>query len=509
MRKIKFLLITLFLLEALATIAQNYHPTLVANRCMYYRYASFNVAYDYYYKVLEDDTLINCLRYKRILRQSDDSVFKSKKYYLMREDTIQKRIYRYDNGQETLLYDFSVPLFSNFYVGGYPYILVQIDTVNTSLGTRKMYRYKENLSSPKTFNIIESIGSTIDFSMVFNIVSDPSYILKCFYAQNRLSYSYGSTSNCLDSILPKPNIIVKKVCHSDTIIFSSDISYATSWDWEFRKQSDNSFVTSTVQNPVMLFADTGNYKIQLIIGSDTAIKHIYVSPPIELDFNLGNDTTLCVGDSIVLEHKGTKYNCYQWQNFSTSATYTAKQTGLYVVTATNDDFCQLRDSIFVIFTSPTKPLITRIGDTLFASQGDYIKYQWYKDGQQITFDTLHYTIRASDGNYKVYVTSPLGCSTFSETYNTTNIIEHIKNDIKVYPNPTSGTLHIELPGVSQESIHTIRLINTIGQPVYIKHYSSRGSNTATLQFKGLSNGLYTLELTTNTQTYLTRITIIQ
>lgn len=385
---------------------------------------------------------------------------------------------------------------------------------------------RDTLYSPPNGNWLLARPRGIQYTpdnRILVVVDDSNYLssieypdsINCVYVERSIDLgnkiSTGGLPNFISNYFERPRIEFgyRRDCLSDTFRFNSNDTLNRN-SWRFKRLSDNTTLTSSVQNPVQRFTDTGHYEVRLIIGVDTVTKIIYSSVPMQVDFDLGKDTSLCDGDSLVLQPSfGSGYFCYQWQNYSTAPAFTAKQTGLYVVTATNNDFCQVQDSIYINFIKPLKPLITRIGDTLFASQGDYLKYQWYKDGQHITSDTLRYTVRTSDGNYKVHVTSPQGCSTFSETYNTTNIIEQIKSDIKVYPNPTSGALHIELPYAGQESIQTVRLINTIGQPVYTKSYSGRGSNTVTLQCKELSNGLYTLELTANTQTYLTRITIIQ
>lgn len=63
--------------------------------------------------------------------------------------------------------------------------------------------------------------------------------------------------------------------------------------------------------------------------------------------NLGNDKTLCEGQSVVLNASTTNAS-YLWQNNSSNATLTATQSGLYWVEVTSNN-CSSRDSIQLTF----------------------------------------------------------------------------------------------------------------------------------------------------------------
>ncbi len=63
--------------------------------------------------------------------------------------------------------------------------------------------------------------------------------------------------------------------------------------------------------------------------------------------NLGNDSTLCVGDEVLLNAGDTASNrTYVWQDNSTKAQYSATQSGQYFVSVTSGDCPAISDTIF-------------------------------------------------------------------------------------------------------------------------------------------------------------------
>lgn len=102
--------------------------------------------------------------------------------------------------------------------------------------------------------------------------------------------------------------------------------------------------------------------------------------------NLGPDTVLCKGDSMVL-HAGAAFSTYQWQDGSTDSVFTVAQPGLYFVQVS--DAC---DGIFsdTVIVSPHPPIPFDAGpdrikcnnDTiqLHATPG-FLKYAWLPDYQ--------------------------------------------------------------------------------------------------------------------------------
>jgi hypothetical protein len=112
--------------------------------------------------------------------------------------------------------------------------------------------------------------------------------------------------------------------------------------------------------------------------------------------NLGPDTTLCFGDSIILKAPAG-YNNYRWQDNSTDTLINAKNSGIYMLSARSSLGCLVRDTVAVnVKPWPAAPEIladTVIcqGDTLFlAVQGaPDAKFTWFSpDGLQFDADSL-------------------------------------------------------------------------------------------------------------------------
>ena len=102
-----------------------------------------------------------------------------------------------------------------------------------------------------------------------------------------------------------------KVCLGDTITFTdSTTNNPTSWNWDFGDGN-----SSTAQNPTHVYATAGTYDVKLVVTnaytSDSIFKtgYIMINAPPTLD--LGNDTSICQGDSVLLD-AGAGHTNYLW-----------------------------------------------------------------------------------------------------------------------------------------------------------------------------------------------------
>lgn len=138
---------------------------------------------------------------------------------------------------------------------------------------------------------------------------------------------------------------------------------------------------------------------------------------------------------------------------------------------------------------PTTPIISLVGNILHsdAISGN----QWYDQIGSISAATNQdYTVTVN-GDYYVFVTL-LGCS--SEQSNTINVvltgIDVIDNDrtIKVYPNPVSNELIIEIAG-NNEKIN-FDILNAIGQVVFKGNLVEK----TTVQTSNFVLGVYLIKL---------------
>ncbi|MFI5172660.1 MAG: PKD domain-containing protein [Chitinophagales bacterium] len=107
------------------------------------------------------------------------------------------------------------------------------------------------------------------------------------------------------------------------------------------------------------------------------------------------------------------------------------------------------------------PFIAEIsydGELLTASAGEI--YQWFLNDVEITDANDQTYIPLEDGNYKVSVTSAEGCTDISNAYlvDITGLSNITESNIRIYPNPSNGDVHLEFGGASA----TLKLFNATG-----------------------------------------------
>ena len=136
--------------------------------------------------------------------------------------------------------------------------------------------------------------------------------------------------------------------------------------------------------------------------------------------------------------------------------------------------------------------VNQSGSTLNAVQSGAV-YQWLdcEDNlNQIAGATSQIFAAQLNGSYAVLIS--LGdCSDTSECIDIKNVgLDQIAsgNGVLIYPNPSNGYFQIN----SKNSIHSIRVINNLGQTVYSNSYPERKS-TIELALS-LASGLYSVEI---------------
>jgi gliding motility-associated-like protein len=159
----------------------------------------------------------------------------------------------------------------------------------------------------------------------------------------------------------------------------------------------------------MLQTTSGIYKdtLQTFLGCDSIITtNLQVNPKPKP--NLGQDRNICFGTPIKLA-PGT-YNSYEWQDLSTSPTFTVIDTGLYWVSVTNSFNCTARDSIRINEVKPTPKNFLKKIDSICSyeklvvqSLKNYNYYQWS------TGESVNKINVLVPGKYSLKVTDINGC----------------------------------------------------------------------------------------------------
>ncbi|MEI7803670.1 MAG: hypothetical protein WCI97_13530, partial [Bacteroidota bacterium] len=182
---------------------------------------------------------------------------------------------------------------------------------------------------------------------------------------------------------------------------------------------------------------TGTYSVTVTVGNCTplndAIVVSYNTAPL---VNLGNDTSLCTGQSLLFDATLAGAS-YLWQNATVNATLNAISTGNYAVTITDINGCTNNDNINVTFNNP--PVVNLGNDTTLCGTQTLLRnvataggsYSW-----QDASANSSYTVTVA-GTYYVSVTAN-NCSstdTIHVLYNNPPTV-FIGNDTTLCPGQT-------------------------------------------------------------------------
>ncbi len=211
---------------------------------------------------------------------------------------------------------------------------------------------------------------------------------------------------------------VVDTCFGDaTHFFVTDSLTFTSFYWDFDDPASGAANTSNLPSPYHTFTAPGTYDVMLIAdyrcGSDTVNKTVTI-----IDVNAtatATPTTICYGDSVILDVTGTpSANVYTWNNglgVGQSHIVTPMVNTTYIVTASNGG-CFAYDTVDVVVDSvinpailPTNPSICA-GDSVSLTVSGGNTYLWSNGMTQGTI-TVSPSVTTT---YSVTATSSSGCT---------------------------------------------------------------------------------------------------
>ena len=179
-------------------------------------------------------------------------------------------------------------------------------------------------------------------SFFLGAINNPNALgIACNYIDNAVSLNGRRSRLGLPTFIQShfnPQFTYIDPCVGDsTFFFITSTNSLDSVHWNFGDSSSGISNTSTDFNPYHLFNAPGIYNVQLTkytsactsVFSRTVIITV-PSPPVDL----GNDTILCSGVSLVL-NAGTPNSTYLWQDSSTNSSFTVSFPGIYWVERSN------------------------------------------------------------------------------------------------------------------------------------------------------------------------------
>jgi hypothetical protein len=191
--------------------------------------------------------------------------------------------------------------------------------------------------------------------------------------------------------------------------------------------------------------------------------------------------------------QGSGYNWYLYGSFlpnyttrciniQSSGQYSVKMTDVFGCVGTTSD---------TVFAEPFVPVVTAQNGSLCAPEGGS-NYQWYLNGALLAGQTSNCITNLVFGNYYLQMTDAYGCEGVSTPLVTSNKEANTFIDpIRVYPNPTTGELQIDLPE-QMKLISAIQIFDINGKHMLPKNTDS----SRNLNIEHLSSGVYWIQLTT-------------
>jgi type IX secretion system substrate protein/PKD domain-containing protein len=233
------------------------------------------------------------------------------------------------------------------------------------------------------------------------------------------------------------------------------------------------------------------------------------------DVNLGEDQTICEGETITLS--AGIYSSYLWNNGSTTQDIEVNTEGTYSLTVTDINGCKNSDDIYIsILPLPVSDFMYSVNqlEVSFANVSISADSYLWNFGDSITSIEINpiHTYEAS-GDYNITLTASsnnCGDSTIIKTINVTGTSILGNNDINkinIYPNPSTGLITIELKDYKQ-TVLDLEVINSAGLKVFSKLVNINNS-FGHINLNELSEGIYTLKLHTKNWIKTKRFILIE
>ena len=326
---------------------------------------------------------------------------------------------------------------------------------------------------------------------VHTYAADSTYNV-CLITTNACSSDTSCTSVTVAASTCTPATAGFTSAPSGLIVAFNDASTDPSaWNWDFGDGN-----TSTEQNPTNTYTVAGTYTVCLVVtnpcSADTSCSSITVTAcatPGASFASSSSDLTVTFVDA------STNTTSWLWDfgdgntSNSQNPTYSYSATGTYNVCLTVNSSCEtdtICDSVTVtacpavvaVFIQSDSALTVNFTDLSIGAD----TWSWdFGDGLFSTTQNASHTY-ASGGTYTVCLTAENNCTSDSVcstiTMTTVGIHESSMENLKLYPNPTQGILHLSIPADVERNKMTFTIYNILGKIVFATSASELESITS-------------------------------
>lgn len=270
--------------------------------------------------------------------------------------------------------------------------------------------------------------------------------------------------------------------------------YTYLWDANANNQT-----TATATN---LAAGMYTLTVTDSIGCSTTASLTLLDPP-TMNINSSSTNLNCNGDNdgnaMVVATGGLPGYSYLWSNGQTSDQLTNVAAGVYTVSVTDANGCELTNT--VTLSEPSTAVLANVTDngngtataSVTGGVGPYT-YQWDPStGNQTTATATGLTA----GNiYYVVVTDANGCVdvvSFQAIALDVSSIDNASN-LNMYPNPTSGNVFVDLDLEKQTDVR-VQITTVTGQTVMTHLFNQTQNSKFELETSQLPTGVYMVKFT--------------
>lgn len=237
----------------------------------------------------------------------------------------------------------------------------------------------------------------------------------------------GTSDSVVVTFVPGPEIelgddIQACILPDDDIVLDATPSNYDVSEVTFEWYLDGTLLTGET-NATLIPSQTGTYEVNVTVGSCTAVDTIVIAPANDIDFDLGEDTTSCFFEAIVLDATPSNYDLddasFEW---SVDGEVIAGETdpilevldpGTYTVSVMVGE-CTVTDTIVISLTDLTLDLgedfdsCFEDGEILFAEVGNLdpeaLTFEWTFNGEVIDGEDDQTLEVFEPGDYGVNIT---------------------------------------------------------------------------------------------------------
>ena len=294
-------------------------------------------------------------------------------------------------------------------LGGYSNSGISGDKTEASRGSYDYWVIKANSVGTKIWDKTLG-GSDSDILSRFYQTMDGGYVLSGWSNSDASGEKSEDTNGSNDAWVVKLLCDIEidagadqVICENETASF--DLSDPYCFDCTYLWDDGNTQVSRTVSPTT-----STNYQVTLTNSfgctlTDEVLVTVNESPIVDL----GIDTVLCDGESIIIDGGSNPGATYLWSTGASTQSITATTTGTYSVTVTNPNTCTATDSRNVVVVAP--PTVN-LGNNVSICEGESIALNAGNPGYFYSWSTGEMSqmiIVDTSGTYSVTVTDAAGC----------------------------------------------------------------------------------------------------